>query len=152
MKAFKCLCLCVCDARGNKTSLLLCLRILGYKSLAFTVQTSCLTHLLMKKLKPEKKGSYHNNRPSEWKRKPTICMGEAEVLCTTRHCFFKGMGGVSLPGGGLQNEGRFPISWQVYKYLHTSRRHWRLDSSLSFQQVATSRVYLKEFFPLKHLD
>lgn len=120
MEVFKCLFLCVCDARGNKTSLLLCLRILGCKSLAFTVQTSWLTHLLMKKLKPEEKGFYHNNRPSEWKRKPAICMGEAEVLCTTQHCFFKGIGGLTACcGGGCQMKEGFQYPGKCTNtYMH----------------------------------
>lgn len=46
----------------------------------------------------------------------------------------------------VQSEGRLLMSWQVYKYLHAPQSHWRVDSSLSFQQVATPRVYLKAFF------
>lgn len=142
MKAFKHLFLCVCDARGNKTSLLLCLRILGYKSLAFTLQTSCLTHLLMKKLKPEReKGPCHSGRPREWKLANSV--GAAEVQCTAPRCFFKGEW-ISLAMGQNEEGSRMlagvPIPTPITELL-------KVGFKLSFQQVAIPRAYTKEFFP-----
>lgn len=154
MVVFKCLCLCVCvRPEGIKPHCFYVSGSLGTR--AWHSQSKPLAWLIYWWRNWSQRRKYFTTiiDPVSGRGSPPSAWGKQKP-CAPQSTASSRAWGVSLPvgGGGLPNEGRFPISWQVYKYLHASRRHWRLDSSLSFQQVATSRVYLKELFPLKHLD
>lgn len=147
MEAFKCLCLCcVCGIRGNKTSLLLCLRILGYKSLAFTGQTSCSIHLWMRKLKPEREKSLPTvtGPVSERGRWPSVW---GQRKSSTPGCFFEGTWVFLAMSDVAKQRDAFNIlaSIQIPTYITEAIRG--LESRLSFQQVAIPRFYTEEFFP-----
>lgn len=136
----------MCDAWGNKTSLLLGLRTLGYKSSAFTIQTSCLTHLLLRKLNSERhRGRDRKGDPCPQSRTQGV-EGEAGHRLGGRGSPAAqgqaGLGGWTMM---LRNEG---VVWTFRRHTDSSRAHRAtrgLALRLHFLQVATLIVCTRVF-------